>query len=193
MAQLSRLWPAPFPAQRQRWLQGAVLALIGSAALTLSAKTQIPFIPVPMTAQTLVVLLLGMVFGARLALLTVLVYLAEGALGLPVFAGTPEKGIGLAYMTGPTGGYLVGFAAAAWLVGRLTERRDDAQALAFAALAALVLIYAFGATWLAFWVGVERAVTLGIVPFVFGDLLKAAVAVGIGLLGAPRLRRHLSV
>ncbi|HEX6143662.1 MAG TPA: biotin transporter BioY [Geminicoccaceae bacterium] len=193
MAQLSRLWPAPIPAQWQRWLQGAVLALIGSAALTLSAKTQIPFIPVPMTAQTLVVLLLGMVFGARLALLTVLVYLAEGALGLPVFAGTPEKGIGLAYMTGPTGGYLVGFAAAAWLVGRLTERRDDAQALAFAALAALVLVYAFGATWLAFWVGVERAVTLGIVPFVFGDLLKAAVAVGIGLLGAPRLRRHLSV
>jgi len=193
MAQLSRLWPAPISAQRQRWLQGAVLALIGSAALTLSAKTQIPFIPVPMTAQTLVVLLLGMVFGARLALLTVLVYLAEGALGLPVFAGTPEKGIGLAYMTGPTGGYLVGFAAAAWLVGRLTERRDDAQALAFAALAGLVLIYAFGATWLAFWVGVERAVTLGIVPFVFGDLLKAAVAVGIGLLGAPRLRRHLSV
>lgn len=193
MAHLSRLWPVPVPAQRQRWLQGAFLALIGSAALTVSAKTQIPFYPVPMTAQTLVVLLLGMTFGARLALLTVLLYLAQGALGLPVFAGTPEKGVGLAYMAGPTGGYLVGFALGAWLVGWLTERRDDAQALAFAALAALVVIYLLGATWLASWVGIERAVELGVVPFVFGDLLKAALAVGIGLLGAVRLRRHLSV
>lgn len=193
MADLSRSGPPPAAGARQRWLLAGAVALIGSLLLTVSAKTQIPFFPVPMTLQTMVVLLLGMMLGARLALLTVLVYLAEGALGLPVFAGTPEKGLGLAYMTGPTGGYLVGFAVTAWLTGRLTEERDDPQHLALAALLGIALIYALGALWLAGFVGAERAVALGIAPFIFGDLLKAALAVALGLLGATRLRRHLPV
>ena len=85
--------------------------------------------------QTLVVLLLGMAFGARLAAATVLLYLAEGAVGLPVFAGTPERGIGIAYMLGPTGGYLVGFVLSAAITGWLTERRRDWPALVLAVTA----------------------------------------------------------
>lgn len=192
MADLSRLGPA-LASGRQRWLMAGGVALIGSLALTVSAKVQIPFYPIPMTLQTLVVLLLGMALGARLALLTVLVYLAEGALGLPVFAGTPEKGLGLAYMIGPTGGYLLGFAVAAWVAGWLTERGDDAQHLALAALLGIIIVYSFGVAWLGGFVGVERAVALGIAPFIFGDLVKAALAVVLGLMGATRLRRHVTL
>jgi biotin transport system substrate-specific component len=79
------------------------------AGITISAKIKIPFYPVPMTMQTFVVLFLGIAFGARIGLLTVSLWLLEGIFGLPVFAGTPEKGIGLIYFTGPTGGYLIGF------------------------------------------------------------------------------------
>ena len=103
----------------------ALLALAGSLLLTLSAKVQVPFYPVPITMQSLVVLCLGATLGARLGAATVVLYLLEGALGLPVFAGTPERGIGLAYMAGPTGGYLIGFVAAAYLVGLLAERGWD--------------------------------------------------------------------
>ena len=108
------LWPAGRGAAALRTL---ALLLIGSALLTVSAKIQVPFWPVPMTMQTFVVLVLGAVYGWRLGAATVLAYLAEGAAGLPVFAGTPEKGIGIAYMMGPTGGYLIGFVAAAAVVG----------------------------------------------------------------------------
>ena len=116
------LWPAR---GASRPLRALLLALLGSALLTISAKIEVPFYPVPMTMQTLVVLLLGMAFGARLGAATVLLYLAEGAVGLPVFAGTPERGIGIAYMLGPTGGYLVGFVLSAAITGWLTERRRD--------------------------------------------------------------------
>jgi biotin transport system substrate-specific component len=98
------------------------LVLIGSLLLTLSARVQVPFFPVPMTLQVLVVLLIGVAYGPRLAGATLAAWLAQGAAGLPVFAGTPEKGLGLAYMAGPTGGYLAGFLVAAILVGWLAER-----------------------------------------------------------------------
>jgi len=94
----------PLASQSQRWVRNALVVLMGSAMLTVSAKLSIPFFPVPMTLQTLVVLCLGMLLGPRLGALTVIAYLAQGAVGLPVFQGTPEKGIGLAYMMGPTGG-----------------------------------------------------------------------------------------
>src|ERR1700736_872176 len=99
---VAAMWP------ERAWVGFAVLALLGSLALTVSAKLQVPFYPVPMTMQSLVVLLIGLAFGWRLGTATVLLYLGEGLAGLPVFAGTPEKGIGLAYMMGPTGGYLAG-------------------------------------------------------------------------------------
>src|SRR5690606_16484525 len=113
------LWPAQ---AAPAWLRNMLLAVGGSLLLTLSAKINVPFYPVPMTMQTFAVLLIGAAFGWRLGTATVLLYLAQGAAGLPVFAGTPEKGIGLLYLMGPTGGYLVGFAVAAAVVGWLAER-----------------------------------------------------------------------
>jgi biotin transport system substrate-specific component len=182
------LWPVR---GASRLVRAAVLAILGSALLTLSAKMQVPFYPVPMTLQTLVVLLIGLAFGARLGVATVALYLAEGALGLPVFAGTPEKGVGLAYMMGPTGGYLLGFVLAAAVAGWIAERRRDGAGLAAAVVAGTVAIYVPGLLWLAPFVGFDQALQLGLLPFVWGDLLKAALAFALGLGGAAMVRRHL--
>ena len=94
-----------------------LVAVLGTLLLTISAKIKIPFYPVPMTMQTFVVLFLGITLGSRIGLLTVSLYLFQGIFGLPVFAGTPEKGMGLAYFIGPTGGYLIGFLVATYLAG----------------------------------------------------------------------------
>ena len=117
------LWPAQ--AGRSGLVRNGMLAVLGSLLLIASAKVQVPFWPVPMTMQTFAVLVIGMTFGPRLGAATVLLYLVQGAVGLPVFAGTPAKGIGIAYMVGPTGGYLIGFVAAAYLAGRLAMRGWD--------------------------------------------------------------------
>lgn len=161
-----------------RLLRGAVLAIAGSMLLALSAKIQVPFWPVPQTMQTMVVLMIGMAFGSRLGLATVLLYLAEGAAGLPVFAGTPEKGIGLAYMMGPTGGYLMGFAVAAALVGWLAERGWDRGIVTTAAAMAIgnVVIYLPGVAWLSVAIGFDKAVLYGMQPFLLGDAAKLALA-----------------
>ncbi len=180
---VDRLWrPARGPAAVLRAL---VLAVAGSLLLWASAKIQVPFWPVPMTLQTAAVFLLGFVYGPRLALATVALYLAEGAAGLPVFAGTPEKGLGLAYVLGPTGGYLVGFLAAAWIAGRAAERGVGIVGALAAMLLGSLAIYGAGLAWLAGFVGAEAAVRLGLLPFLPGDLVK------IGLVAAARelLRR----
>ena len=157
----------------------AFAALLGSALLIASAKAQIPFWPVPMTLQTLVVVLLGVVMGPRLGVATVALYLLEGAAGLPVFAGTPERGIGLVYMAGPTGGYLAGFVAAAWLAGAAAERGwTKAWTLRALTIAAgFAVIYALGAAWLSTLIGVSAALKAGIVPFLLGDAIKLALGV----------------
>ena len=131
-------------------MRNAALAVAGSIVLWMSAKIQIPFYPVPLTMSTLAVLLIGAAYGWRLGLVTVALYLAEGAAGLPVFAGTPEKGIGLAYMLGGTGGYLVGYLPAVGAVGWLAERGFDRNffTTAVAMLVGNVLIYAPGLLWL---------------------------------------------
>src|SRR5882724_2427393 len=131
---------------QSRWLTLAGAVVLGVCVLTLSAKIQVPFWPVPMTLQTLAVLMLAMGYGARLGAATVVAYLIAGAAGLPVFAGTPERGIGLAYMMGPTGGFLVGFVLAAWLAGVLAERGWDRSFLKCAAamLIGHVVIFAAG-------------------------------------------------
>jgi len=183
------LWRRPAHARAQRMLRAFALALLGSLLLTLSAKVQIPFYPVPLTMQTLVVLLLGFAYGARLAALCMLLYLAEGALGLPVFAGTPEKGVGLAYMLGPTGGYLAGFVAAAALCGALAERGWDRRVVPTLAamLAGNLLIYACGLLWLGLLLGWDKPLLQwGLLPFLPGDLLKIALATA-ALPGAWRL------
>jgi biotin transport system substrate-specific component len=163
-------------------LRNVVLAIAGSLALWLSAKLQVPFYPVPMTMQTFVVLVIGTAFGWRLGAATVALYLAEGALGLPVFAGTPEKGIGLAYMAGPTGGYLLGYFPAAALCGFLANRGWDRRigTMALSMLLGTVVIYAFGLSWLGTIVGWDKPILAwGLTPFILGDLLKLALAAAV--------------
>ena len=160
-------------------VRNLILAIVGSLALWVSAKISIPFWPVPLTMQTLVVLVIGMAFGARLGAATVLLYLAEGAVGLPVFSGTPEKGLGLAYMMSTTGGYLVGFVLAAGAVGFLAERGWDRSPLktALAMVLGNVLIYVTGLLWLGTIVGWDKPVLAwGLTPFLAGDAVKIAAA-----------------
>jgi len=161
-----------------RAMQSLAVVVFGSLLLTASAKFQIPMQPVPLTLQTLVVLGLGAVFGPALGLATVLAYLAQGAMGLPVFAGTPEKGIGLAYMVGPTGGYLLGFAAAAYVSGWLARAKWDRSivTMAFAMIIGNLIIYALGVTHLAGFIGFEKAVQFGVTPFLLGDVIKIVAA-----------------
>jgi biotin transport system substrate-specific component len=181
------LWPAQ---GASRPLRALLLAILGSALLTISAKIEVPFYPVPMTMQTLVVLLLGMAFGARLGAATVLLYLAEGAVGLPVFAGTPERGIGIAYMMGPTGGYLVGFVLSAAITGWLTERRQDWQALLLAVTAGTIIVFIPGVLWLAYLIGFEQGIAHGLRPFLWGALLKGAIALALGVAGAALIQKR---
>ena len=161
-------------------LRNVILAVLGSVLLTISAKIHIPFYPVPMTMQTFVVLGLGVAFGSRLGAATVLLYLAEGAAGLPVFSGTPEKGLGLAYMMGTTGGYLLGFVVAAWAVGLLAERGWD-RGFASTAAAMVIgnaIIYSFGLLWLGSLLGWDKPIIeWGVTPFLLGDISKIALAV----------------
>ena len=154
-----------------------VLALIGTALLTLSAKIQVPFWPVPMTMQTFVVLVLGMAYGWRLAGATVLLYLAQGAIGLPVFA----AGGGIAYLAGPTGGYLAGFLLAAVAVGWLAEHGWDRSVLRTLAamLIGTAIIFACGIAWLGTLIGLPQAISAGLVPFLLGEAVKIALATAI--------------
>ena len=175
----SVFWPARgAPTQLLRFV---VLALAGTALLTLSAKLKVPFYPVPMTTQTLVVLVLGAAYGSRLGAATVLLYLAQGAMGLPVFADTPERGIGLAYMMGPTGGYLIGFVAGAYVVGVLAERGFGRSVLGMFAAMAIghVAIFVFGFAWLATLIGAKGAWVGGIVPFFAATALKTALGTAL--------------
>lgn len=171
----STIWPAEGDLSAP--LRAVILAVVGTALLTLSAKLKVPFYPVPMTMQSLVVLVLGATYGWRLGAATVALYLVEGALGLPVFADTPERGIGLPYMLGPTGGYLVGFVLAAGVVGWLAERGwDRSVPLTFAAMAVgHAVLFAAGFAWLATLIGPDKAWTLGVVPFALATLLKTAL------------------
>lgn len=162
--------------------RNVVLAIAGALALWVSAKIQVPFYPVPMTMQTFAVLVIGMAFGWRLGAATVALYLAQGAIGLPVFAGTPAKGLGLAYMAGPTGGYLAGFLIASITVGWLAHRGWDRKI--WSALAAMSLgtaiIFGFGLAWLGAVIGWDKPVLeLGLYPFLPGAAFKIALAAAV--------------
>ncbi|MSP14023.1 MAG: biotin transporter BioY [Chloroflexi bacterium] len=153
------------------------LIIGGSLLIGLSAQISLPlpFSPVPITGQTLMVLLAGMVLGSRRGALCLIVYLAEGLSGLPVFAGATA---GPAVVLGPTGGYLIGFIAAAYLTGRLAERRWDRHIVTtlLAMILGNLVIYACGLAWLATFVGPGKILPLGLFPFIPGDLLKIGVA-----------------
>ena len=169
------------PTTRNNLLHKALLALAGTALLTVSAKINIPMWPVPMTMQTFAVLVIGMAFGPILGAATVALYLLEGAFGLPVFAGTPAKGIGLAYMAGPTGGYLLGFVLSAFTVGMLSRLGWDRNVgLTLLAMAiGTAMIFFFGVTWLSALIGFEKAIQFGLTPFLAGAALKIALAAAL--------------
>lgn len=161
------------------FLRKAAVVFVGSIALAVSSKLAVPFFPVPMTMTTFVLLSLGMALGWRLGTATVALYLFQGAIGLPVFSGTPEKGIGLAYMMSGTGGYLVGYLFAVALVGWLAERGWDRNIMTAAAAMFLanVVIYVPGLLWLGALFGWDKPILeWGLYPFIYGDLLKLALA-----------------
>ena len=169
----TRLWPK---ATDSLFAQ-AVLVIAGSLLLIASAKVQVPFWPVPMTMQTFVVLGLGAAYGMRLAGASVLTYLAQGAIGLPVFS----AGGGIALLAGPTGGYLLGFLAAAVLVGALADRgwcRTRLSTLG-AFLAGTAVIFGLGVAWLTVLFGFSTAISAGVVPFLFSEAVKIALAVAV--------------
>jgi biotin transport system substrate-specific component len=174
------------PARGSSPARAVVLVLIGTALLAISAKIQVPFWPVPMTMQTFAVLVLGMAYGWRLAGASVLLYLVQGAIGLPVFA----AGSGLAYFAGPTGGYLLGFLLAAVAVGWLAEHGWDRSPLRTLAamLIGTAIIFALGLAWLATLIGLPQAIDAGLVPFLPGETVKIALATAI-LPSAWRLQR----
>jgi len=156
----------------------ALLAVGGTLLLALSAKTKVVLGPVDMSLQTLAVFLIAIAFGRRLAVATLLLYMAEGAAGLPVFQGTPEKGIGLAYMMGSTGGYLAGFVVMAAIVGWAADRGWDRNIFKLfgAVLLGEAIMMAMGFGWLAVLIGPEKAWQFGVVPFIAPDLIKVALA-----------------
>ena len=151
------------------------IALIGSIILAISSKIKIPFYPVPMTMQTLIVLMIGIGFGWKLGVATVALYLFEGIIGLPVFSGSPEKGVGLVYFTGPTMGYLLGFLVTAYISGKFIY--DNNIVSTFLKLFfATSLIYVLGMTWLGILIGWDKPIfQLGAYPFLLAELFKMLI------------------
>ena len=156
-----------------------LIAIFGSILLAISAKIKIPFYPVPMTMQTFMVLFLGITLGPKIGLLTISLYLFEGIFGLPVFAGTPEKGIGLVYFTGPTMGYLIGFLVAVYFAGLF--KYDKGLINTFLKLIFSVsFIYIFGLIWLGTLIGWDKPIfKLGAQPFLLAELLKILLLVSL--------------
>jgi len=165
-----------FPRARSRTRDlGLILAGTLFVALLAQARIPLPFTPVPLTGQTFAVLLVAAALGAARGAVSLALYAVLGCLGLPVFAGGAA---GAAYVLGPTGGYLLGFIAAAWVGGRLAERGLDRRLRSawLPCLAATLVIYLCGATWLALSLGMAKALTLGVLPFLAGDALKILLA-----------------
>ena len=178
---------AVWPRDVNRVARGLVLLLVGTAFLAISAKVKVPFWPVPMTLQTLAVLLIGAAYGSRLAVATVVAYIAEGMLGLPVFTNTPPAIAGPLYMLGPTAGFIVSWVLVAAIVGYATDRGWDRSALRLGAamLLAVAVQFALGFAWLAWFaelpngvagIGAAKAVAGGVAPFLLGDGLKVVLA-----------------
>ena len=174
-------------ASRLRGARGVLTVALGVCVMTLAAKVQIPFWPVPMTLHLAAVMGFAVMLGPQRAVAIFLAYLAAGAAGFPVFSGTPERGIGLAYMAGPTGGYIAGFLIASALTGWLAAGRGFLGRFG-AMLAGLAVVYALGAAWLAFFVPADKVVAMGVLPFLPGDLVKIALVACAASLMKRRLR-----
>lgn len=167
--------------ETKTWVPTLMWALVGSLLLTISAKVQIPLGVVKISLQSLTVIGLGAILGPQIGLAAIVVYIIEGALGLPVFQGTPELGIGLAYMVGPTGGYLLGFALSAWTVGWFVHNKGWGQTFV-PALGVLILGHALihipGSIWLTQLVGWDLTVSTTL-TFVTGDALKSILGASV--------------
>ncbi len=168
------------PGQKKRAiLYDTAVILAGAMLIGLSAQVKLllPFSPVPVTGQTFAVLILGALLGARRGALAAILYIAQGAAGLPVFA----AGLGPAALIGPTGGYLIGFVPAAWLTGKLAELgwNKKVHTTILAMLLGNIVIYTFGVSWLALLTGFKTALTAGLYPFLAGDVLKILLAAAL--------------
>tara|TARA_B100000579_G_scaffold6602_1_gene5026 strand:- start:83 stop:634 length:552 start_codon:yes stop_codon:yes gene_type:complete len=161
---------------QSKLVKNLFIALIGTILLAISSKIKIPFYPVPMTMQTLVVLMIGIGFGWKLGVATITLYLVEGIIGLPVFSGTPEKGVGLVYFTGPTMGYLIGFLVAVFFAGKFNYNNNlitNFLKLTFATS----FIYILGMLWLGELIGWDKPIfKLGAQPFLLAELFKILLA-----------------
>ena len=157
---------------QSKLIKSLLIIILGSIALTVSAKVKIPFYPVPMTMQTFVVLFLGISFGYKIGLSTVGLYLLEGIVGLPVFSNTPERGIGMVYFTGPTMGYLIGFLSACYLASFI-NLKDSLFKILIKLTLAVSTIYILGVLWLGTLIGWDKQIfSLGVAPFLLAELFK---------------------
>ena len=157
---------------QSKLIKSAFIILLGSIALTISAKIKIPFYPVPMTMQTFVVMFLGLSFGYKIGLSAVGLYLLEGIFGLPVFSNSPERGIGVVYFTGPTMGYLIGFLSACYLASFI-KVNDNFFKILIKLTLAVSTIYIFGILWLGSLIGWDKQVfSLGVFPFLLAEIFK---------------------
>ena len=156
-------------------IKSLVVIVLGSIALTISAKIKIPFYPVPMTMQTFVVLFLGISLGYKIGLATVGLYLFEGIAGLPVFSNSPEKGVGLVYFTGPTMGYLIGFLTACYLASKIRVD-DNFFVVLLKLIVATSTIYILGLIWLGTLIGWDKPIfVLGAKPFLLAEIFKIII------------------
>jgi biotin transport system substrate-specific component len=153
-------------------IKSLLVIILGSMALTISAKVKIPFYPVPMTMQTFVVMFMGLSFGYKIGLATIGLYLFEGMVGLPVFSNSPERGTGLVYFTGPTMGYLIGFLSACYLAS-FVNSKDNLLKIFIKLIIAVSTIYLLGVIWLGTLIGWEKPIySLGVAPFLLAELFK---------------------
>ena len=163
--------------QNNKIIKYSLIIILGSLLLTLSAKIKIPFYPVPMTMQTFVVLMLGITLGSKLGAFTVLIYIIEGIFGLPVFSNSPEKGIGVAYFTGPTMGYLIGFVFAAYIAGNVSLKMNFYK-ITIIILISVSIIYFLGMLWLGNLLTWNKPIfELGAKPFLFAELFKVTLLI----------------
>jgi biotin transport system substrate-specific component len=166
-------------------LRNVFIALMGTVVLAISSKIKIPFYPVPMTMQTLVILFLGLALGWKLGVATVALYLFEGIIGLPVFSGSPEKGVGIVYFTGPTMGYLIGFLFTVFFAGYFNFSKNILIKF-LQLLISTSFIYIFGILWLGTLIGWEKPLfQLGVQPFLLAELFKILII----LFSLPKLKK----
>ena len=168
------------------YYKNIVLVLFGTLLLAVSSKIQVPFWPVPMTMQTFIVFIIGMSYGWKLAFSTLIAYLLEGALGLPVFA----KGGGLLYLIGPTSGYLYGMAIAAGVIGFLAEHgyNDSYIKSLISLIIGTVIIFVLGVGYLGSIIGYDKALAGGLYPFIPSELFK----IGLAVILIPSITRYIN-